>query len=80
MTKKAKASGKTKRNYSPRILKLLWGRAAGRCAMPECRVELFVDATEGVLSSAPCSYCLMQRSGTSSTPVQHRSPSPLRSS
>jgi hypothetical protein len=46
MTKKAKASGKTKRNYSPRTLKLLWGRAAGRCAMPECRVELFVDATE----------------------------------
>lgn len=30
------------RNYDPHTLKLLWGRAAGRCAMPDCRVELFV--------------------------------------
>lgn len=33
------------RNYSDRTLKLLWGRAGGRCAMPECRVELLADAT-----------------------------------
>jgi hypothetical protein len=46
MTKKAKASGKAKRHYSNPTLKLLWGRAAGRCAMPECRVEVFADATD----------------------------------
>jgi hypothetical protein len=34
------------RSYSNRTLKVLWGRAAGRCAMPECRVELIADATE----------------------------------
>jgi hypothetical protein len=34
------------RNYSDRTLKLLWGRAAGHCAMPDCRVELFADATD----------------------------------
>ena len=34
------------RNYSPLTLKLLWGRAAGHCAMPDCRVELFADATD----------------------------------
>lgn len=34
------------RSYSNRTLKVLWGRAAGRCAMPECRMELIVDATE----------------------------------
>ncbi len=33
------------RNYSDRTLKLLWGRAGCRCAMPECRVELLADAT-----------------------------------
>lgn len=33
------------RNYSDRTLKLLWGRAGGRCAMPECRAELLADAT-----------------------------------
>jgi hypothetical protein len=33
------------RSYSDRTLKILWGRAAGRCAVPECRVELIVDAT-----------------------------------
>jgi hypothetical protein len=27
-------------------LKLLWGRAAVRSAMPECRIDLVVDATE----------------------------------
>lgn len=34
------------RNYSNRTLKLLWGRSAGRCAIPECRTELFAEATE----------------------------------
>ena len=33
------------RNYSDRTLKLLWGRAGGRCAMHECGVELLTDAT-----------------------------------
>src|SRR5579864_4359568 len=33
------------RSYTDRTLKLLWGRAAGRCAMAECRVELFAEAT-----------------------------------
>ena len=33
---------KSSRRYDPRTLKLLWGRAAGRCAMPNCRIELFV--------------------------------------
>jgi hypothetical protein len=36
---------KSARYYDPQTLKLLWGRAAGRCAMADCRVELFV--TEG---------------------------------
>ena len=34
------------RNYSELTLKLLWGRAAGHCAMPDCRIELFADATD----------------------------------
>jgi hypothetical protein len=34
------------RSYTDRTLKLLWGRAAGRCSIPECRVELIVEATE----------------------------------
>jgi hypothetical protein len=34
------------RSYTARTLKLLWGRSGGRCSMPECRVELIVDATE----------------------------------
>jgi hypothetical protein len=39
----AKTSGtKSTRYYDPQTLKLLWGRAAGRCAMADCRVELFV--------------------------------------
>jgi SMODS-associated and fused to various effectors sensor domain len=46
MTKAPTASGTTRRSYSPRTLKLLWGRAAGRCAMPECRIEVFADATD----------------------------------
>ena len=33
---------KSPRNYDPQTLKLLWGRAAGRCAMADCRIELFV--------------------------------------
>jgi hypothetical protein len=33
---------KSSRRYDPRTLKLVWGRAAGRCAMPNCRIELFV--------------------------------------
>ena len=33
----------TARRYSNRTIKILWGRAAGRCAMPECRIELFLD-------------------------------------
>lgn len=44
--RKAGGAGGTKRSYADRVLKLLWGRAAGRCAMPECRVELFADATD----------------------------------
>jgi len=36
---------KSQRYYDPQTLKLLWGRSAGRCAMADCRVELFV--TEG---------------------------------
>jgi hypothetical protein len=36
---------KSARYYDPQTLKLLWGRAAGRCAIADCRVELFV--TEG---------------------------------
>ncbi len=35
-----------KRSYTDRTLKLLWGRAAGRCAMPECRIELYAEATD----------------------------------
>lgn len=34
------------RTYSDRTLKILWGRAAGRCAVPGCRMELFVGETE----------------------------------
>ena len=38
--------GGISRNYSDRTLKLLWGRAAGHGAMPDCRVELFAEATD----------------------------------
>ena len=34
------------RRYSDRTLKLLWGRAAGRCSIPECRTELFADDSD----------------------------------
>ena len=37
---------KSARNYSDRTLKMLWGRAAGRCAVPSCRVELFIEPTD----------------------------------
>jgi hypothetical protein len=40
------AKKKAQRNYSQRTLKLLWGRAAGRCAFPECRMEVIVDQTD----------------------------------
>ena len=36
----------TVRRYSDRVLKLLWGRAAGRCAMPQCRIALLAEATD----------------------------------
>src|SRR5262245_18189395 len=39
------ASTSSSRNYSDRTLKILWGRAAGRCAVPSCRVELLVHET-----------------------------------
>lgn len=44
--KKTSGISVTKRSYSDRVLKLLWGRSAGRCAIPECRVELFAEATD----------------------------------
>lgn len=40
------AKKKTQRSYTQRTLKLLWGRAAGRCAFPECRMEVIVDQTD----------------------------------
>jgi hypothetical protein len=47
MTAPAKKSrSPARRSYSDRTLKLLWGRAAGRCAIPECRIELFSEATD----------------------------------
>jgi len=36
---------KSSRHYSPQTLKVLWGRAAARCAVPECRIDLIADAT-----------------------------------
>ena len=33
---------KSARRYDGPTLKLLWGRSAGRCALPDCRIELFV--------------------------------------
>lgn len=41
-----KRSHSSTRRYSERTLKVLWGRSAGRCAMPECRCELFVDDSD----------------------------------
>jgi len=43
MTKSALTAS---RSYSDQTLKLLWGRAAGRCAVSTCRVELYVEKTE----------------------------------
>lgn len=41
-----KKHSKSPRTYSAQTLKILWGRAAGRCAVPECRIELVKDATD----------------------------------
>ena len=46
MNVSTKPRARTSRSYTDRTLKLLWGRAAGRCAMPECRTELFAEATD----------------------------------
>ncbi len=37
-----RSATKSSRYYDPQTMKLLWGRAAGRCAIADCRVELFV--------------------------------------
>jgi hypothetical protein len=37
---------KSPRHYTERTLKILWGRAAGRCAVAKCRIDLVVDATD----------------------------------
>lgn len=34
---------KASRNYKPATLKKLWGRAAARCAQPDCRIDLLVE-------------------------------------
>ena len=44
--KKSISQTKSARSYNGRTLKMLWGRSAGRCATPECRIQLFVDATD----------------------------------
>jgi hypothetical protein len=49
MSGRRRANGQgagARRTYSDRTLKLLWGRSAGRCAMPECRMEVFAEATD----------------------------------
>ncbi len=33
------------RNYTHKDIKILWGRAASRCAFPDCRLPLVLDAT-----------------------------------
>lgn len=38
--------------FQPKDLKILWGKAAGRCSMPECRKQLVSDASEAVPSKA----------------------------
>lgn len=40
------AAKRTQRGYRDQTLKLLWGRAAGRCSAPWCRVNLIADETE----------------------------------
>ena len=37
---------KSARRYDAITLKILWGRAAGRCAVPTCRTELYVGKTD----------------------------------
>lgn len=32
-------------------IKILWAKAAGRCSMPDCRMPLIADASEGVASA-----------------------------
>ncbi len=39
-------AGRSGRSYTDRTIKILWGRAAGRCAVPNCRMELIVEATD----------------------------------
>lgn len=46
MRSAAKKTASSGRSYGAQTLKLLWGRAAGRCAVPTCRVELIVGASE----------------------------------
>jgi len=41
-----KKHSKSSRRYGERTIKILWGRAAGKCAVPDCRVDLVVDATD----------------------------------
>ena len=41
-TKKHKSKG-PRRSYKHQTVKLLWGRAAGRCSAPECRISLIAD-------------------------------------
>ncbi len=41
-----KPGTKTTRSYTRQTLKLLWGRAAGRCAVPECRMNLIAEETD----------------------------------
>jgi hypothetical protein len=36
----------TARAYSLPTLRLLWGKSAGRCNMPDCRIDLFADGTD----------------------------------
>lgn len=43
--KKSNTKAKSARRYSERTLKLLWGRAAGRCAVPNCRIFLYEEET-----------------------------------
>lgn len=38
--------------FQQKDLKILWGKAAGRCSMPECRRQLASDASEVVPSKA----------------------------
>jgi hypothetical protein len=38
--------------FQPKDLKILWGKAAGRCSMPECKKQLVSDASDAVPSKA----------------------------